>query len=149
MGKEKPYIDPAPHNKPFWATDVTTGETLVYPERHSKAGQPLFRRRFIPAKLLDNPYLYEQGDYEAMLLSLPEVQRKQLLEGSWDIAEGAAFSENYTPGTDINKNYKTTRVYGTMAGFDEPQRLLQGCNYFKQVLSIDKLCRKKWTVYKT
>ena len=90
---KKMFIDPAPHNKPFWATDVTTGETLVYPERHSKAGHPLFRRRFIPAKLLDNPYLYEQGDYEAMLLSLPEVQRKQLLEGSWDIAEGAAFSE--------------------------------------------------------
>ena len=80
---KKMFIDPAIPGKPFWATDVTTGDTLVYPERHSKAGQPLFRRRFIPAKLLDNPYLYEQGDYEAMLLSLPEVQRKQLLEGSW------------------------------------------------------------------
>jgi hypothetical protein len=90
---KKMFIDPAIPGKPFWATDVTTGDTLVYPERHSKAGQPLFRRRFIPAKLLDNPYLYEQGDYEAMLLSLPEVQRKQLLEGSWDIAEGAAFAE--------------------------------------------------------
>ena len=39
---------------------------------------------------------------------------------------GAAFSENYTPGTDINKNYKTTRVYGTMAGFDEPQKIITG-----------------------
>lgn len=28
-----------------------------------------------------------------MLLSLPEHQRRQLLEGDWDIAEGAAFSE--------------------------------------------------------
>jgi hypothetical protein len=37
--------------------------------------------------------LYEQGDYEAMLLSLPEHQRKQLLEGNWDVAEGAAFPE--------------------------------------------------------
>lgn len=90
---KKMFIDPAMHNTSFWATDITTGETLRYPERHSKSGQPLFKRRFIPAKLLDNPYLYEQGDYEAMLLSLPEVQRKQLLEGSWDIAEGAAFSE--------------------------------------------------------
>ena len=34
-----------------------------------------------------------QGDYEAMLLSLPEHQRKQLLEGDWDIKEGAAFTE--------------------------------------------------------
>ena len=67
---KKMFIDPSPHNTSFWATDITTGETLVYPERHSKAGTPLFKRRFIPAKLLDNPYLYEQGDYEAMLLSL-------------------------------------------------------------------------------
>ncbi len=31
--------------------------------------------------------------YEAVLLSLPEHQRKQLLEGNWDVAEGAAFPE--------------------------------------------------------
>jgi hypothetical protein len=43
--------------------------------------------------LSDNPYLAETGDYETMLLSLPEHQRKQLLEGNWDIAEGAAFPE--------------------------------------------------------
>jgi hypothetical protein len=43
--------------------------------------------------LFDNPYLAESGDYEAMLLSLPEHQRKQLLEGNWDVAEGAAFPE--------------------------------------------------------
>ena len=53
----------------------------------------MFRRRFIPANLFDNPYLAESGDYEAMLLSLPEHQRKQLLEGNWDVAEGAAFPE--------------------------------------------------------
>ena len=33
------------------------------------------------------------GDYEANLLSLPEHQRKILLEGNWDVAEGAAFPE--------------------------------------------------------
>jgi hypothetical protein len=43
--------------------------------------------------LTDNPYLMQTGDYETMLLSLPEHQRKQLLEGNWDIAEGAAFPE--------------------------------------------------------
>jgi hypothetical protein len=43
--------------------------------------------------LTDNPYLMQTGDYETMLLSLPEHQRKQLLEGNWDIAEGAAFTE--------------------------------------------------------
>lgn len=89
----KMFIVPAPPGKSFWATDVDTGKTLVYPEGHSKAGQPLFKRRFIPAKLSDNPHLAASGDYEAMLLSLPEMQRKQLLEGDWDVADGAAFSE--------------------------------------------------------
>lgn len=90
---KKMFIDPAPPGKAFWATDITTGEIIRYPEGHPKAGEPLFKRRFIPATLYDNPYLAESGDYEAMLLSLPEVQRKQLLHGDWDIAEGAAFAE--------------------------------------------------------
>ena len=35
----------------------------------------------------------DDGLYEANLLSLPEHQRRQLLEGDWDINEGAAFPE--------------------------------------------------------
>jgi hypothetical protein len=90
---KKMFIDPAPAGKTFWATDIDSGQRLEYPKGHSKEGVPLFKRRFIPAMLTDNPYLADQGDYEAMLLSLPEHQRKQLLEGNWDVAEGAAFPE--------------------------------------------------------
>lgn len=90
---KKMFIDPAPAGKSFWATDIETGDILKFPKGHSREGQPLFKRRFIPASLFDNPYLAETGDYEAMLLSLPEHQRKQLLEGNWDINEGAAFPE--------------------------------------------------------
>lgn len=90
---KKMFIDPAPYGKAFWATDIETGEVMTFPKGHSKEGQPLYKRRFIPASLSDNPYLAESGDYETMLLSLPEHQRKQLLEGNWDIAEGAAFPE--------------------------------------------------------
>ena len=87
------FIDPAPAGKRFSATDIETGETMVYPESHAKAGQPLFYRRFIPASLKDNPYLMADGQYEANLLALPEMQRRQLLEGDWAVADGAAFSE--------------------------------------------------------
>lgn len=87
------FIDPSPANKSFVATDIDTGKPLLYPEGHAKAGQPLFSRRFIPATLKDNPYLYNEGAYEANLLSLPEMQRRQLLEGDWAIADGAAFPE--------------------------------------------------------
>jgi len=90
---KKMFIDPSPSNTPFWATDIETGNRLEYPSSHSRRGEGLFKRRFIPASLFDNPYLTADGEYEANLLSMPEVQRRQLLEGSWDIAEGAAFTE--------------------------------------------------------
>lgn len=90
---KKMFIDPAPVGQAFWATDIETGDILTYPKNHSKAGQPLFKRRFIPAKLKDNPYLYADGEYETNLLSLPDHERKRLLDGDWDVSEGAAFSE--------------------------------------------------------
>ena len=93
MWVKRMFIDQAPYGKAFNATDLETGEELKYPAGHERAGKPLFKRRFIPARLSDNPYLAESGDYEAMLLSLPEQQRRQLLEGDWDIKEGAAFTE--------------------------------------------------------
>src|SRR6056300_758653 len=68
------YIEPADPNKSFEGSDGLT-------------------RKFIPAKLSDNPYLAKDGVYEKMLESLPPTQRKQLLEGNWEVAEGAAFAE--------------------------------------------------------
>jgi|TARA_B110000495_G_C23039882_1_gene622928 hypothetical protein len=107
---KKTFIDPAPSNKAFWATDIEKNEELRYPKGHSKEGQPLFKRRFIPASLFDNPYLAESGDYEAMLLSLPEHQRKQLLEGNWDINEGAAFPE-FNRQVHVVDNYPIPRSW--------------------------------------
>lgn len=90
---KKMFVDASPPNKAFWATDIDTGEPLCYPKGHSREGELLFKRKFIPATLFDNPYLADDGMYEANLLSLPEHQRKQLLEGNWDVNEGAAFPE--------------------------------------------------------
>lgn len=90
---KKMFVDAAPPNTAFWATDPDTGETLSWPKGHSREGEPLFKRRFIPATLFDNPYLADDGMYEANLLSLPEHQRRQLLYGDWDLNEGAAFTE--------------------------------------------------------
>lgn len=91
---KKMFIDPAPANKAFLATDLDTGEPLRFPKGHERAGELLgIKRRFIPATLKDNPYLTEDGMYEANLLSLPEQERERLLYGNWDINEGAAFPE--------------------------------------------------------
>ena len=71
---KKRYVNPSAPNESFTGDDGLT-------------------RRFIPARLEDNPYLAKDGRYEQMLKALPDVQRKQLLEGNWDITEGAAFTE--------------------------------------------------------
>lgn len=71
---KKRYVNPSEPNESFTGQDGLT-------------------RRFIPARLEDNPYLAKDGRYEQMLKALPDVQRKQLLEGNWDITEGAAFTE--------------------------------------------------------
>ena len=99
------FIDPAPANTKFVAKDLDTGDDLVFPEGHEKAGEPLFYRRFIPASLKDNPYLMEGGQYEANLLSLPEMQRRQLLEGDWAVADGAAFPE-FRQATHVVEPYE-------------------------------------------
>ena len=92
---KKMFIDPAPYNKPFYATDIDSGEVLVWGQNDLgyAPDTPLFMRRFIPAKLKDNPYLYKGGQYQANLLSLPEAERRRLLEGDWNIIDGAAFPE--------------------------------------------------------
>ena len=75
---KKRYISPSEPNESFMGADGIT-------------------RKFIPARLQDNPYLAYDGRYEQMLKSLPPAQRKQLLEGDWDVAEGAAFTEFERP----------------------------------------------------
>ncbi|HWV58696.1 MAG TPA: terminase family protein [Longimicrobiales bacterium] len=51
-------------------------------------------RRFIPARLTDNPTLQKNNPrYEVQLRALPELDRRQLLEGDWDAGSGLALAE--------------------------------------------------------
>ena len=51
-------------------------------------------RLFIPARLKDNKFLMESDpNYAKRLNSLPEKERKALLDGDWNIFEGMYFSE--------------------------------------------------------
>lgn len=69
------FIDPAPSGEPF--EDLG----LSY--------------KFIQSKLTDNPHLAKSGQYLKMLESLPsEAQRRQLIEGDWDINEDSFFLYN-------------------------------------------------------
>ena len=75
------FVNPAEPNKTF-NLEIST-----------PTGTKRITRRFIPAKLQDNPYLMQTDDYYAMLASLPEIQRKQFLDGDWDAFEDSAFPE--------------------------------------------------------
>ena len=46
--------------------------------------------------------------------------------------KGTAYRENYTPSVDIKEFYNTRRVYGVMAGFDEPQKIITGLQLKQQ-----------------
>ncbi|AXP07694.1 terminase large subunit [Sinorhizobium phage phiM6] len=127
---KKMFIDPEVPGKAFWATDVETGEVLRYPDNHEdpmKRGRPLFKRKFIPALLKDNPYLYADGAYERSLQGLPEDQRRKLLEGDWSIMEGAAFAE-FSPKLhtcdpfDIPSSWR--RFRGADYGYSSPAAVL-------------------------
>ena len=95
---KKRYIEPAKHNTSFQGADGLT-------------------RKFIPAKLADNPYLAEDGVYEQMLKSLPPIQRRQLLEGNWDVAEGAAFVE-FNPSVHVVTPFQLPLPWERVKGID-------------------------------
>ena len=126
---KKMYIDVGEHNKPFPASDVETGRPFLWPQGHEKEGKPLFYRRFIPARLTDNPFLMADGQYEAMLRSLPEIERKRLLDGDWDVADGAAFPEfsrakHVVEPFDLPTNWP--RIRAADYGYASPSCVLWG-----------------------
>jgi len=95
---KKRYVDSSIPNESFIGSDGLT-------------------RKFIPARLTDNPYLSTDGIYEQMLMSLPPVQRKQLLEGNWDVNEGAAFVE-FDPDVHIITPFQIPFIWEKVKGID-------------------------------
>jgi hypothetical protein len=95
---KKRYVEASEPNTTFKGTDGLT-------------------RKFIPALLQDNPYLAEDGEYERMLQSLPAVQRRQLLEGNWDVAEGAAFAE-FSPDVHVITPFELPNWWERVKGVD-------------------------------
>jgi len=95
---KKRYIDPSPPHESFEGSDGLT-------------------RKFIPARLQDNPFLAHDGNYEKMLRALPPTQRQQLLEGNWDVAEGAAFTE-FLPSLHVITPFEIPVHWERVKGID-------------------------------
>jgi len=95
---KKRYIDPSTPYESFEGADGLT-------------------RKFIPARLQDNPFLALDGRYEKMLKALPPTQRQQLLEGNWDVAEGAAFTE-FLPHLHVITPFEIPLSWERIKGID-------------------------------
>lgn len=99
------FIEPAPPNTRFFLKGT---EDLKRP----------ITVRFIPARLEDNPYLdNEDSNYRAMLESLPEVERRMLLDGDW-----FASKDNMFPEFDLRKHviepFTIPAYWNRVAGLD-------------------------------
>lgn len=111
------FIDPAPANTMFLKSATVknplTGEERVVSKSF----------KYIPATVYDNPYYMQDDSYLATLALLPEIKRKQMLEGNWDVVEGGAFEEfdrstHVIEPFDIPDNWYTFRCADW--GFSSP-----------------------------
>jgi len=64
-------------------------------------------------------------EYHTVMADAIEMIDSKRLELS-GYYQNTFFNETYDPNKDINGAYKTRRVYGAMAGYDEPQKIVTG-----------------------
>ncbi|WP_010276447.1 phage terminase large subunit [Paenibacillus senegalensis] len=105
------------HNIPETDDD---GNPLFWPEGTPQAGEPIIRSRiFIPANVHDNQALVQSDPgYLARLLALPDIERKQLLEGDWDVFAGQYFSE-FTRSIHVVEPFDIPREWKRYRALDE------------------------------
>jgi len=105
------FIDPAPPETVF-EVEVPS---MLFPGKMLKT-----TRIFIPASMRDNKYLDE--NYEIQFVSMPEWQRKQLIEGDWNVVPGAFFdcwnSQNIIRPFRVPDYW--TRMWSCDWGFRQP-----------------------------
>jgi len=100
--------------------NITIEETSKYDKTPSNELPVHIRRNtriFIPGRLSDNKFLDSDGHYRAHLLALPEAQRRMLLDGRWDIVEGAFFDE-WDPTIHVTKAFDPPEGWKRWMGGD-------------------------------
>lgn len=83
-------------------------------------------RAFLAGKLSDNPILLRQDPlYVQKLMNLPELERRQLLEGDWDAGDGLALPElsreqHLVPASKVNVQRHWTKFGSFDWGYNHP-----------------------------
>lgn len=75
-------------------------------------------RAFVPAKLADNKYLAEDGQYEANIRRMPLHVQQMYLEGDWDVVVGAFFSHVLDPSIHFVKSFPIGGSWPVKMGTD-------------------------------
>lgn len=115
------FIDIGPPEQVQEVTELDdNGNPLHWPEGMANAGQPIIRKRiFIPANVFDNQELVRNDPgYVARLMSLPDIERKQLLEGDWDTFSGQYFSE-FTRSIHVVEQFEIPDHWRKFRALDE------------------------------
>lgn len=96
------------------------GNHLQYPPQHPRAGELAYNRViFFPATVYDNQALMNNDpNYLMRLMSLPDNERKQLLEGDWDTFAGQYFSE-FSRAIHVVEPFEIPREWRRFRSMDE------------------------------
>lgn len=85
-------------------------EVVYRIETRTSSGKVInYDQVFIPAKLKDNPVLYESGQYEASLLNKRPEVREAILEGNWWITPGAFLANAWDTRFHVCPNHEVPR----------------------------------------
>ena len=77
--------------KDFFVKATNHGERIATQTIEALGQRKELTVGFVPARVSDNPHI--DPDYIFNLASLPDIQRRQYLDGDWDIFEGQYFTE--------------------------------------------------------
>lgn len=111
------FIDIGPAEQ---AHDIPVTDDNGNPITHPLTGEPVINSvMFIPANVHDNQELIKNDPgYLIRLMSLPDKERKQLLEGDWDTFSGQYFSD-FTRAVHVVEPFAIPREWKRFRMLDE------------------------------
>lgn len=78
--------------KDYFVTPCKSGKIIREEVSLPSGRKHTVTKAFVPAKLADNKYLYNDPSYEARLAMMLPHQREMYLAGNWDVVVGAFFA---------------------------------------------------------
>lgn len=106
------FIDKLPAGRIGWYRRIKDADTEADP--HDQMAKS---RAFVPARLEDNRYLFDSGEYEATLEALPEDDYKALRLGDWDAWQGMVF-KRFSRARHVLRPFEIPERCRRVAGLD-------------------------------